>query len=69
MKAATVLSGGQEKQGSGIKLYISLKRAYTNFSERQSFPCSRFLENLLFKVFQGGKIKELFTIVLQPIWK
>lgn len=64
MKAA----GGQENQGSVNKFMSPLKRKHTNFSGK-TFPRSLFWENLLFRVFQGGKIKELFTIVSQPIWK
>lgn len=46
MKAATVLSGGQEKQGNVIKLYVSFEEE-TYQILRQNFPLFQILKEFI----------------------
>lgn len=51
-----------------MKLYVSFEEETAISQRGKTLPCSRFWKKkkVLFRVFQGSKIKELFTIVSLP---
>lgn len=64
MKAATILPSGQEKQGMWLNHVFFEERKY-QFLREAKLSLVPDSEKNLFRVFQGGKMKELFTVISQ----